>query len=66
MSNQRFSFTEKNPSHLSIKMLYLASAKYEGEWHSTSGMKPHPYMRPALNENREKILNIIKEGMLNG
>ena len=38
----------------------------EGEWHSTSGMKPHPYMRPALNENREKILNIIKEGMLNG
>jgi len=34
MSNQRFSFTEKNPSHLSIKMLYLASAKYEGEWHS--------------------------------
>ena len=38
----------------------------EGEWHSTSGMKPQPFMRPALNENREKILNIIKEGMLNG
>ena len=38
----------------------------EGEFHSTSGMKPHPYMRPALNENREKILEIIKEGMLNG
>lgn len=38
----------------------------EGNFHSTSGMKPHPYMRPALNENREKILNIIKEGMLNG
>lgn len=38
----------------------------EGNFHSTSGMKPHPYMRPALNENREKILEIIKEGMLNG
>lgn len=38
----------------------------EGNFHSTSGMKPHPYMRPALNENRGKILEIIKEGMLNG
>jgi HK97 gp10 family phage protein len=35
----------------------------EGEWHSTSGMKPQPYMRPALNENREEILRILKEGM---
>jgi HK97 gp10 family phage protein len=32
----------------------------EGEWHSTSGMKPHPFMRPALNENREQILRILK------
>ena len=37
----------------------------EGEWHSTSGMKPQPYMRPALNENREQIRRIIKEGILN-
>lgn len=37
----------------------------EGEWHSTSGMKPHPYMRPALYENREEILRIIKEGLTN-
>jgi HK97 gp10 family phage protein len=35
----------------------------EGEWHTTSGMKPHPYMRPALNENREKIKRLFKEGM---
>lgn len=34
----------------------------EGEWHTTSGMKPHPYMRPALNENREKIKRIFKDG----
>lgn len=36
----------------------------EGEWHSTSGMPPSPYMRPALNENREQILRLIKEGLL--
>ena len=35
----------------------------EGNWHSTSGMKPRPYMIPALNENREKIVEIIKEGI---
>lgn len=36
----------------------------EGEWHSTSGMRPQPYMRPALNENREQIKRILKEGIL--
>lgn len=35
----------------------------EGEWHSTSGMKPHPYMRPALNENINNIKAILKEGL---
>lgn len=35
----------------------------KGEWHSTSGMSPHPYMRPALKENEEKIVEIIKEGI---
>ena len=37
----------------------------EGEWHSTSGMKPRPYMRPALEENREEILSILKESLIN-
>lgn len=35
----------------------------EGNWHTTSGMHPQPFMRPALNENREKILRVIKEGL---
>lgn len=35
----------------------------KGEWHSTSGMKPRPFMRPALNENREQIKRILKEGI---
>ncbi len=35
----------------------------KGEWHSTSGQHPQPFMRPALNENREQIKRIIKEGL---
>lgn len=35
----------------------------KGEWHSTSGIKPQPFMRPALNQNRENIIKLIKEGM---
>ena len=31
----------------------------------TSGQNPQPYMRPALDENREKILRMIKEGFSN-
>lgn len=37
----------------------------EGKWHSTKGQKPQPYLRPALNENRTKILEMIKEGLFN-
>ena len=35
----------------------------KGNWHTTSGQKPQPFMRPALNENREKIAQLIKEGI---
>ena len=38
----------------------------KGEWHITSGMPPHPYMRPSLEENRDKITEILREGLLNG
>ena len=34
----------------------------KGIWHSTSGQKPQPYLRPALEENREKINRLFKEG----
>lgn len=34
----------------------------DGEWHSTSGQKPQPFLRPALNENRTQILKILKGG----
>ena len=33
-----------------------------GELIFTSGQKPQPYMRPAIDNNREKIVKMIKEG----
>lgn len=35
----------------------------EGNWHSTSGQHPKPFMRPALNENRERVIEILKEAI---
>lgn len=35
-----------------------------GETIWTHGQHPQPYMRPALNENKEKIISLIKEGLL--
>ena len=37
----------------------------KGEWHSTSGMKPQPFMRPAIEDNRNKIIEILGEGIKN-
>lgn len=37
----------------------------EGNWHTTSGQHPQPFMRPALDENVDKILEIIAEGIVN-
>lgn len=34
-----------------------------GEWIWTKGQHPKPFLRPALNENREKIINSIKRGL---
>lgn len=35
----------------------------KGEWHSTSGQHPQPFMRPALEENRNRVAEIILEGI---
>ena len=37
----------------------------KGEWHTTNGQKPQPFMRPALDDNRAQILRILKEGLTN-
>lgn len=33
----------------------------KGEWHTTSGMHPMPFLRPALDENRSEIVKILAE-----
>ena len=38
----------------------------EGHGHTTSGQKPQPFMRPALDENRSKINEIFAEGLFDG
>lgn len=35
----------------------------QGNWHSTNGQPPKPFLRPALADNREKIINILKESV---
>ena len=37
----------------------------KGEWHSTSGQKPQPFMRPAVEDNRNRIIEILGEGIKN-
>lgn len=37
----------------------------KGDWHTTSGQHPQPFMRPALDENREQVIRILKEGVIN-
>lgn len=38
----------------------------QGEWHTTSGQHPQPFMRPAFEQNRERIEQIIKEALSDG
>lgn len=35
----------------------------EGNWHTTYGMPPQPYMRPALDDNREEIIRVLREAI---
>lgn len=35
----------------------------EGNWHTTSGQPPQPFMRTSLDENRAEIVRAIKEAL---
>lgn len=54
-------FTENGNGRKDVPWLYIDDKK---KFHVTSGQHPQPYMRPALNENREKIIELIKEGLI--
>lgn len=32
----------------------------EGNWHTTKGQKPQPFLQQAVDENREKLPNVFK------
>lgn len=38
----------------------------KGEWHSTIGQHPQPYLQPTLEENRRKIEKMFKEQVKKG
>lgn len=38
----------------------------DGEWHTTLGQQPQPFLRPAVSENRDKIMEIVKTELMNG
>ena len=37
----------------------------KGVWHSTSGQHPQPFMKPAFNESRNKVIEILGESIKN-
>ena len=37
-----------------------------GNWHSTSGQHPQPFMEKALDDNKDKCLNYIKQSIKGG
>ena len=55
-------FTESDAKRYGYQII---KGKNGMKWAKTTGAKPHPFLRPALNENREKILQILKEGIGN-
>lgn len=38
----------------------------KGEWHSTIGQQPQPYLHPALDDNREEVKKIIQKKIEEG
>lgn len=35
----------------------------EGNWHTSHGQPPQPYMRPAFSENKDKAVDVVKESI---
>lgn len=55
---------KENGSGKGRKTPWMYEDEKTGDLIYTRGQKPHPYLRPALNENRDKINEILKEGVL--
>lgn len=38
----------------------------KGEWHTTNGMKPQPYLRPAIDDHMSEYKQIVQNELQNG
>lgn len=38
----------------------------KGEWHTTNGMKPQPYLRPAIDDHLSEYKQIVQNELQNG
>lgn len=38
----------------------------KGEWHSTIGQQPQPYLHPALDDNRDEVKKLIQKKIEEG
>lgn len=38
----------------------------KGEWHTTIGQQPQPYLHPALDDNREEVKKLIQKKIEEG
>ena len=55
-------FAAKGDGRKDVPWVYCDDA---GNFHSTMGMHPQPFMNPALNENREVIKQYLREALYN-
>lgn len=49
-------FAANGNGRTSVPWFYVDA---KGQWHITSGQQPQPFLIPALNENRSKILETL-------
>ena len=38
----------------------------KGEWHTTNGMKPQPYLKPAIDDHMSEYKQIVQNELQNG
>lgn len=59
-SNKKTIYTEESARRM------VAAMREDGlDAHYTYGQKPQPFMRPAIDENRDRVIEILREGLLN-
>lgn len=53
-------FSSKGDGRTDVPWVYQDE---KGQWHSTEGQQPQPFLIPALDDNKDKIVGYIKEAI---